>query len=117
LGFLEIGKLIKDVSAYANTSRQLLKLEVEVRKKQIAPLIIAAFLGLLFVIFFFVSLTFLIGGLFKYLGFETLISLGLSFLSVSGLFLIILLLILAITKAKSKKQSIKKSHDPSLLDT
>lgn len=111
MGFLEISKLIKDISAYANTSRQLIALEVEVRKKQIAPLVVAAFVGLLFVLFFFVSLSFLLGGLFRYLGFEVLVSIGLGFLSVSGLFILVLLLLLLITKYQDKKQSIQKAAD------
>ncbi len=107
MGFLEIGKLVKDITAYASTQKQLVSIEVAVRKKQAPPFAVAVFLALFFVIFLLIACAFLLAGLYQSLGMQVLISAGLGFLSMAVILIIITLIMLAIAKRQGKHTKIK----------
>lgn len=107
MGFLEIGKLVKDIAAYAATQKQLVAIEVAVRKKQIAPVAVAAILVLFFVTFLLIACAFLLAGLYQSLGMQVLISAGLGFLSVAVFLIIAAIILLLVAKKQGKHTKVK----------
>ncbi len=107
MGFLEIGKLVKNIAAYAATQKQLVTIEVALRKKQAAPVALAAILGLFFVTFLLIACAFLLAGLYQSLGMQVLTSAGLGFLSVAVVLMMLALLMLTIAKKQGKYTKIK----------
>lgn len=107
MGFLEIGKLVKDIAAYAGTQKQLINIEVAVRKRQALPFAVAVFLALFFVTFLLIACAFLLAGLYQSLGMQLFISAGFGFLSVAVILMIIVLIMLAIAKKQGKHTRVK----------